>query len=51
MKDLYTFDASPEEAMAAYQEVREAYDRIFRRIGLPFHVVGHFVSLEMKDNR
>lgn len=39
MKDLYTFDASKEDAIASYDQVRQAYDRIFKRISLPFHVV------------
>ena len=36
MKDLYTFDETAENAMATYHEVCGAYDRIFRRLGLPF---------------
>lgn len=45
MKDLYTFDASQQEAIASYNEARQAYDRIFQRIGLPFHVVSIFEVL------
>ncbi len=32
MKDLYTFDANEESAIATYSEVCEAYDRIFKRL-------------------
>jgi prolyl-tRNA synthetase len=39
MKDLYTFDASRTDALATYEQVRAAYDRIFARIGVPFRVV------------
>lgn len=39
MKDLYTFDATEELAEATYNEVKEAYKRIFDRIGLPYLVV------------
>ncbi|KAI9023303.1 prolyl-tRNA synthetase [Hyaloraphidium curvatum] len=38
MKDLYTFDATESDALATYEVVREAYRRIFSRIGLPFAV-------------
>ncbi|KAK9897613.1 class II aaRS and biotin synthetase [Cystobasidium minutum MCA 4210] len=38
MKDLYTFDASEELAEATYNQVKEAYKRIFDRIGLPYLV-------------
>lgn len=38
MKDLYTFDASEELAGATYNEAKEAYVRIFDRIGLPYLV-------------
>ena len=34
MKDLYTFDNSPANAMRTYESVTEAYRRIFDRIGL-----------------
>jgi len=36
MKDLYTFDETKEGAMATYDDVCGAYERIFQRIGLPF---------------
>lgn len=39
MKDLYTFDARPEEAKVTYAAVRGAYDRIFTRLGVPFRSV------------
>ncbi|KAG0172579.1 hypothetical protein DFQ30_010193 [Apophysomyces sp. BC1015] len=38
MKDLYTFDASIEDAYIAYSDVSNAYDKIFKRIGIPFVV-------------
>lgn len=36
MKDLYTFDKSVEAAGLTYEEVCGAYDRIFKRLGIPF---------------
>ncbi|CAG8527983.1 14724_t:CDS:2 [Cetraspora pellucida] len=36
MKDLYTFDVTEEAALKTYEEVNEAYKKIFTRIGLPF---------------
>ncbi|CAG8837217.1 38975_t:CDS:2, partial [Gigaspora margarita] len=36
MKDLYTFDTTEETALKTYEEVNEAYNKIFSRIGLPF---------------
>ncbi|CAG8782846.1 20343_t:CDS:2, partial [Gigaspora rosea] len=36
MKDLYTFDTTEEAALETYEEVNEAYNKIFSRIGLPF---------------
>ncbi|KAI8579919.1 hypothetical protein K450DRAFT_239730 [Umbelopsis ramanniana AG] len=38
MKDLYTFDESLETASVAYDDVQGAYNKIFRRIGVPFAV-------------
>ncbi|CAG8567772.1 11171_t:CDS:2 [Racocetra fulgida] len=38
MKDLYTFDVTEEAALKTYEEVNEAYKKIFTRIGLPFAV-------------
>ncbi|XP_076055064.1 prolyl-tRNA synthetase 2-like protein, mitochondrial isoform X2 [Oratosquilla oratoria] len=36
MKDLYTFDSSEAGAAETYEEVNNAYLRIFRKIGIPF---------------
>ncbi|KAI9478212.1 MAG: hypothetical protein EXX96DRAFT_240223 [Benjaminiella poitrasii] len=38
MKDLYSFDSSQENAFITYDQVGEAYRRIFQRIGVPFVV-------------
>lgn len=35
MKDLYTFDVDRESAKQTYARVCDAYDRIFRRLGIP----------------
>lgn len=35
MKDLYSFDASREEAMQTYRQVGKAYERIFCELNLP----------------
>lgn len=37
MKDLYTFDASVEAALATYEQVRAAYAAIFAALKLPVH--------------
>lgn len=39
MKDLYTFDATLQEAERSYHDVKAAYCRIFDAIGLPYRVV------------
>ena len=39
MKDAYSFDVSLEKAKESYQTMREAYQRIFTRLGLSFRVV------------
>ncbi|KAL5016486.1 hypothetical protein ScPMuIL_006075 [Solemya velum] len=39
MKDLYTFDATVEDAEKTYRSICEAYCRIFDRLGLPFNKV------------
>ncbi len=39
MKDAYSFDATEEGALASYESMREAYHRIFRRLGLEYRVV------------
>lgn len=36
MKDLYTFDDSAEAAKKTYDEVIEAYHKIFQKLGIPF---------------
>ncbi|KAF2222870.1 hypothetical protein BDZ85DRAFT_262592 [Elsinoe ampelina] len=36
MKDLYTFDASEEASRTTYEEVRSAYERIFKQLTVPF---------------
>lgn len=40
MKDLYTFDATVEDAHVSYDLVAQAYRNIFNRVGIPFVVVG-----------
>lgn len=39
MKDLYTFDATIEQARITYNSVREAYRRIFDKLRVPFYEV------------
>ncbi|RHZ59311.1 hypothetical protein Glove_364g53 [Diversispora epigaea] len=39
MKDLYTFDTTEELALKTYEEIIEAYKKIFKNIGLPFSIV------------
>ena len=39
MKDAYSFDASEEGANASYENMRQAYNAIFRRCGLRFREV------------
>ncbi|TKX23839.1 proline--tRNA ligase [Elsinoe australis] len=36
MKDLYTFDTTSDAALATYEEVRGAYDKLFHDINVPF---------------
>lgn len=36
MKDLYTFDATPEAARNTYQNVRQAYANFFSELAVPF---------------
>ncbi|KAJ3189442.1 hypothetical protein HDU85_003072 [Gaertneriomyces sp. JEL0708] len=36
MKDMYTFDATADDALRTYQDVRQAYNRIFSRIGVRY---------------
>lgn len=35
MKDLYTFDATLENAKETYELICKAYDNIFQKIGIP----------------
>lgn len=39
MKDAYSFDASDEGLDASYQAQRDAYERIFQRLGLEYVIV------------
>ncbi|TGO05926.1 proline--tRNA ligase [Serinibacter arcticus] len=39
MKDAYTFDIDAESHAASYQAQRDAYERIFARLGLPYVIV------------
>ncbi|UJR81856.1 proline--tRNA ligase [Sandaracinus amylolyticus] len=39
MKDAYSFDTSEQNAIASYEAMREAYHRIFRRLGLDYRIV------------
>lgn len=39
MKDAYSFDASDEGLDASYQAQRDAYERIFQRLGLEYAIV------------
>jgi prolyl-tRNA synthetase len=39
MKDAYSFDRSRDNALASYQAMYEAYNRIFTRMGLQFRAV------------
>ncbi|XXQ36967.1 proline--tRNA ligase [Plasmodiophora brassicae] len=39
MKDMYTFDDTPEESVETYEAVGAAYDRIFARMGIPVQKV------------
>jgi prolyl-tRNA synthetase len=64
MKDLYTFDHSPEAALKTYESVREAYNNLFNELKLPYLVADadsgnmggklsheyHFVSQKGEDN-
>ena len=36
MKDLYTFDATTEQALQTYRNVRRAYDAFFRELKIPY---------------
>lgn len=39
MKDAYTFDIDEEAHAEAYQRQRDAYERVFSRLGLPYVIV------------
>jgi prolyl-tRNA synthetase len=39
MKDAYSFDATEENAKKSYETMRDAYHRIFRRMGLNYRMV------------
>jgi prolyl-tRNA synthetase len=39
MKDAYSFDVSEARALESYQVMRDAYHRIFRRLGVDYRVV------------
>lgn len=39
MKDGYSFDADQESARESYERARDAYDRVFKRLGLNFRAV------------
>ncbi len=39
MKDAYSFDVDEAGALKSYQAMREAYIRIFKRVGLDFRIV------------
>ncbi|KAL9608712.1 MAG: hypothetical protein Q9167_006478 [Letrouitia subvulpina] len=36
MKDLYTFDSTPEDALQTYERVRRTYDAFFSKFNIPF---------------
>lgn len=36
MKDLYTFDTGPEQALETYKIVNQAYENIFNKIGIQY---------------
>ena len=40
MKDAYSFDVSEEAARESYEAMRQAYTRIFDRLGLDYRMVG-----------
>ncbi|KAL9600146.1 MAG: hypothetical protein Q9219_003402 [cf. Caloplaca sp. 3 TL-2023] len=49
MKDLYTFDATPEQALGTYGAVRNAYDSIFNELHIRF-VVARAASGDIGGN-
>jgi prolyl-tRNA synthetase len=64
MKDLYTFDHTPEAALSTYQAVRTAYNNVFNELKVPYLVADadsgnmggklsheyHFASPKGEDN-
>ena len=38
MKDLYTFDTNPDQALKTYEEVRTAYTNFFNELSMPYLV-------------
>ena len=42
MKDAYSFDVSEDKALESYAQMRDAYHRIFERLGLDYRVVEAF---------
>jgi prolyl-tRNA synthetase len=64
MKDLYTFDHSPDNALKTYESVRQAYNNLFDELKLPYLVADadsgnmggklsheyHFISPKGEDN-
>ncbi|KAF1944499.1 prolyl-tRNA synthetase [Clathrospora elynae] len=64
MKDLYTFDYSPDAALKTYESVRQAYNNLFNELKLPYLVADadsgnmggklsheyHFVSPKGEDD-
>ena len=49
MKDLYTFDATTEQALQTYQTVRQAYDAFFSEFKIP-HLTAEASSGEIGGN-
>lgn len=39
MKDMYTFDATADQASSTYNDMSEAYRAVFKRIGVEYIVV------------
>ncbi|KAI9694312.1 MAG: hypothetical protein M1820_009036 [Bogoriella megaspora] len=50
MKDLYTFDSTPQAAVQTYEEVRQAYGNFFTDLQVP-HVVAEADSGNMGGNK
>ncbi|ORX58289.1 prolyl-tRNA synthetase [Hesseltinella vesiculosa] len=38
MKDMYSFDKTPADAFVAYDQIAQAYAKIFQRVGVPYLV-------------